>query len=98
MCTQPKKKLCPNWFQLRFWPNNKIANGDEGNPRDFLTEAYSRGVDGRAVHQRSVVVVFNKVSLLGLLLTRLWLVSDSDLGAVRRVVEVDDVNIKDQHS
>ncbi len=47
-----------------------------------LAEVYSRGVDGRAVHQRGVVVVFDKVSLLGLPFTLFWLVSDDDLSVV----------------
>lgn len=62
------------------------------------TEVYSRGVDGCAIHQRGVVVVFDEVAFLGLLFTFFWLVSDGDLGAVWRVMEVDDVNVKHQHS
>lgn len=58
---------------------------------------YSRGVDRRAVHQRGVVVVFHKVALLGLLGALLGFVRDGDIGAVRRVVEVDDVHVEHQH-
>lgn len=63
-----------------------------------LTEVYSRGVDGCAVHQRGIVVIFDKVSLLCFSVTALWLVDHCDLSAVWRVVEVDDVNIKHQDS
>lgn len=57
----------------------------------------SRGVDGRAVHQRGVVVVLDKVALLALPTALLGLVGDGDVGAVRRVVEVDDVHVEHQH-
>lgn len=59
---------------------------------------YSRGVDGCAVHQSGVVVVLNKVALLGLLAALLGLVRDGDVGGVGRVVEVDDVHVEHQHS
>lgn len=61
------------------------------------TELYLRGVDGCAVHQRGIVVVFNKVSLLSLPVTLVWLESDGDLSDVRGVVEVDDVDVEHQH-
>lgn len=46
------------------------------------TDVYSRGVNGRAIQQRGIVVIFYKVSLLGLLITLLWLVNHGDLSVV----------------
>lgn len=69
-----------------------------GFPAAFALGVYSRGVDGCAVHQRGVVVVFDKVALLGLPAALLGLVGDGDVGAVRRVVEVNDVHVEHQHS
>lgn len=42
-------------------------------------------------------MVFHKVALPGLLGALLGFVRDGDLGAVRRVVEVDDVHVEHQH-
>lgn len=58
----------------------------------------SRGEERRAVHQRAVVVVAYKVVHTGGLVTHLGSVSDLDLHCVIGVVEVDDMNVKHQHS
>lgn len=42
-------------------------------------------------------MVFNKVSLLSLPVTLVWLESGGDLSDVRGVVEVDDVDVEHQH-
>lgn len=58
---------------------------------------HSRRVNNRAVHERGVVVVFDVVSLLGLLLALVWLVGHAELSVVRGVVEVDDMDVEHQH-
>lgn len=59
---------------------------------------YSRGVDEGPIHERSVVVVFNKVSFLSQRLTHLWFIGGSDHHWVWWVVEVYDMDIKHQDS
>lgn len=58
----------------------------------------SRGKKRCAVHQGTVVVVADKVILGGGLVTRLGSVDDLDVHRVVGVVEVDDQNVKHQHS
>lgn len=58
----------------------------------------SRGEEQRAVHQRAVVVVADEVVHLGGLITRLGPVGGPDVHGIVGVVEVDDVNVKDEHS
>lgn len=58
----------------------------------------SRGEEQGAVHQCAVVMVAHKVVLLGGLITRLRPVGGPDVHGIVGVVEVDDVNVKDEHS
>lgn len=58
----------------------------------------SRGEEWRAVHQGAVVVVVDEVVHLGGHVTRLGSVGDLDADCVVGVVEVDDVDVKHQHS
>lgn len=59
---------------------------------------YSRGEEQRAVHQRAVVVIADQVVHLGGLVTQFGPVGGLDVHAVVGVVEVDDVNVEDEHS
>lgn len=58
----------------------------------------SRGEEQRAVHQRAVVVVAHEVVHLRGVVTRLGPVGGPDVHRIAGVVEVDDVNLKDEHS
>lgn len=57
----------------------------------------SRGVQQGAVHQRAVVAVLDDVVLLTDPGAQGGLVGHPDLHRVLRVVEVDDVDVEDQH-
>lgn len=58
----------------------------------------SRGEEWRAIHQGAVVVVVDEVVLPGGLVTHFGFVGDLDFYRVVGVVEVDNVNVKHQHS
>lgn len=58
----------------------------------------SRGEEQRAVHQRAVVVVADEVVLVGGPVAWLRPVGGPDVHCIVGVVEVDDVNVKDEHS
>lgn len=58
----------------------------------------SRGEERCAVHQGAVVVVVDEVVQPGGLVTHFGFVGDLDVHFVVGVVEVDDVNVKHQHS
>lgn len=58
----------------------------------------SRGKEQRAVHQGAVVVVADEVVGRGGVVTHVGLVRGVDAHRVIGVVEVDDVNVKDEHS
>lgn len=69
-------------------------------PTQHNTQTYNcnaRGADVSAIHQSGIVVVFDKVTTFCIVGAVLWL-HTGDLNVIRWVVEINNVDIKHQHS